>query len=161
MQNTKNSKEVQSTVTAQQLQEQFNIATRELFQEADSSDFRKTINDLLSGWISSDLTDLTNRLERGNIYDFFTMLSIHFEKTGLIHNENIKASFPLELYEEIFWTDLKTCKERFDEVIGAYIQSDLADDNATRSLTYYLHCVIKKYVTKIHKTKRKLSNLNT
>ena len=129
MQNTKNSKKVQGAETSEQLQEKFNIATRELFQEADSSDFRKTIDNLLTGWLSSDLTDLTNRLERGNIYNLFNTLSIHFEKTGLLNEANNKAPYPLELYKEILWTDLKTCKERFDEVLGAYIQSDLADDN--------------------------------
>ena len=161
MRQSKNSKEVQGTGTAQQLHEQFNIATRELFQEADSSCFRKTINNLLSGWLSSDLTDLTDRLERVNIYDFFSMLSTHFEKTGLISDANMKETFPIELYEEILWTDLKTCKERFNEVAVAYIQSDLADNNEARSLTYYLYRVIKKHVIKIHKTKRKLSELNT
>lgn len=162
MQNSKNSKEVPGTGIAQQkLQEQFNIATKELFNYSDYPEFRETINNLLTGWLSTDHIENTTKEERVNIYTFFSELLIHIDKTSLIYEKDNNSIFPLELYEKLLFIDFKTCKSIFEEVVDGFINSGLADNNQTRIVTYYVNNAIKEYVFELHKSKRKLSTLNT
>ena len=99
MQNeSQNSKEAQGVRTAQQLQEQFNIATLDLFSNFDYDDIKPSIDYLLLGWIGSDIFDQLNQPKRMATLDFFTRLLDYFEKAE--KEKNNQSEIKINLFTE-------------------------------------------------------------
>ena len=144
MQNTKNSKEVQCTGTAQeQMNEQFNIATKELHFAIDLDSIQTIYENLIYAWIGSQNCDLLNTNQRANIYFF------NRELLKLLR-ESASETKDINLFTEFFegWC-LKTAKNYFYEVYEGFLFSDESDDLNARQHGILLYREIKCYLEKI------------
>lgn len=145
MQNTKNSKEVQGTeLTKEQMNEQFNIATKELLLSIDLDFIQSTYEHLILAWIGSENLDSENRTQRSNIY--------YFNRNFLrILSEASNGTKDVNLFTEFIdgW-DLMSAKERIYEVYDGFLCSDESDDLTARLDGILLYKEINRYIEKIY-----------
>lgn len=154
MQNTKKSKEAQGVGTAQQMLQQFNIASTELHEIFSYEDAKESINALLSGWIGHEFIENTSSLERINTFDFFQELSNHLQEHSKCFQKKRDHVFLLEDYTFFLQRDRKKSNLYFEETIYCFLCSESADDLETRSnAVYHLKC-IREYVNKIFEIKK-------
>ncbi|WP_310560884.1 hypothetical protein [Flavobacterium sp.] len=148
MQKEKNSKEAQGVGTAQeQMNEQFNIATKELLLFIDLDFIQPTYEYLILAWIGSENLDSDTKTERSNIYYFNrTFLRFLSEASKGPENRNLFTEF-------IDGWDLNNAKERFYEVYDGFLCSDESDDLITRTNGIFLYKELNRYLEKIYEIK--------
>lgn len=158
MQNTKISKEVQGTGTAQeQLQQLCNVATKELLQIfLFKNGPKQSLQNVLLGWVGNEYIENTSQQERFDTFGFFLQLSNHLED---LDSKNVAYSdyeIPIETYSIFLQSDIKTTNGYFEEVMNSFLMSELANDIEIRSDVVYYIGLIQKYVNKIFKINREL-----
>lgn len=158
MQNTRNSKEVQGTGTAQeQLRQKCNVATKELLQIFTyKNGAKQSIQNVLLGWVGNEYIENTSQQERFDTLGFFLQLSNHLED---LDSKNLAYSdyeIPIETYSIFLQSDRKTTNAYFEEVMNSFLLSELANDKEIRSDVVYHIGLIQKYVNKIFKINREL-----
>ncbi|WP_310559460.1 hypothetical protein [Flavobacterium sp.] len=158
MQNSKISKEVQGTGTAQeQLQQKCNVATKELLEIFSYKNGAKpSIQNVLLGWVGNEPIENTLQQKRFDTFAFFLQLSNHLEE---MDSKNIAYSdyvIPIETYSIFLQSERKKTNLYFEEVMNSFLLSELANDKDIRSDAVYHIAYIQQYVNKIFKIKRKL-----
>ncbi len=158
MQNeSQNSKEAQGVGTAQQLQEQFNIATQNLLEQFGHKELKPCIDNLLLGWICSDYFELNDTSNRGAIFDFFTNALNYIQKLEIIKKTNENPEFHFAFYDEIMiskiFNDSKDLKKIFKQSLRYFLQSEISNDNDLRNDVTYKVKKIRKYFKKINRLK--------
>ncbi len=152
MQNSKNSKEVQGTATAQQ--EQFNIANNKLFSYFGYSNIKKQTNNLLLGLVRSENFYLCSDQSRVAIFDFFIKSSIFLERAEK-EFISLEKEVPFYLLNEIVNStiahDYKSVKKHFKETTNFFLDTDFANDKNLRSDVLYVVGKIEKYFKKVYK----------
>lgn len=158
MRNTKNSKEAQGVRTAQQLQEQFNIATLDLFSNFDYDDIKPSIDYLLLGWIGSDIFDQLNQPKRMATLDFFTRLLDYFEKAE--KEKNNQSEIKINLFTETinlnFNHQYKDVKKYLKETFSMFLHSSLSNEIDIRTDVVYRVEVLQEYLKKVYKITRQI-----
>lgn len=158
MQNSKNSKEVQGTGTAQeQLQQKCNVATKELLQIFTyKNGAKQSLQNLLLGWVGNEPIENTSQQERFDTFGFFLQLSNHLEDMDSKNVAHSDYEIPIETYSIFLQSDRKKTNGYFDNVINSFLLSELANDITIRSDAVYYIGLIQKYVNRIFKINQKM-----
>lgn len=159
MQNeSQNSKEVQGTRTAQQLHEQFNTATKDLFFQISYSDVKPSLQCVLLGWIANDFIENLPKEKRINIFKFYQKLCNHLEDFELLLNQTQNAIIPIENYNLFFEFNHKEAKKHFKTSLHFFLLTEYANDIDVRSDVVYHVSTVRKYVNIIYNIQNKLQN---
>lgn len=146
MRNTKNSKEVQGTRTAQeQMLIEFNLATKKLFFNFGYEFIKPTYELLIYSWIASDNLHLYNQRERANLY-FFNKEFLDF--LGKLTPDAKEVNLFLDFID---YFDYKTAEERLYEVYDSFLNNEESSDLTTRQDSIMLFKELTKYLKKIYK----------
>lgn len=153
MRNSNNSKEAQGVVTAQELQEQFNVATKEFLTWFSLTDLKKSVDELLIGWVGSDYFELKNSAKHAaKTLDFFSKLQ---EFLAIAEKEKNSKEVNVLLVSKIMNTrfdhNYKKSKKYFKYTLKYFLESENANDSTTRSNVLYHIALLKKYYKKISK----------
>lgn len=161
MQTEKRSKAVQGIeLTKEQMNEQFNIATKELFSWFSYDEIKPSIDNLLLGWIGSDLFELEKKPERVTTLDFFNKLLLYFQKIdseyiSIADSKEIKIEWFNEFLTSNFDHNYKDIKKYFKLTLRCFLEDDISDDNLLRNDVIYRVEFLQKYFKKIYKIKQK------
>lgn len=150
MRNTKNSKEAQGVGTAQELQEQFNIATQDLFFQFDINTIKENWELTITSWIGSDYFESYNGLQRSNIFSFNLELIKYFETISSILEKSENQQIDFLIFKPLFDArDYKSSREHLNEVFTTFLMSDESDDLLARQDAILLNKAIIKYLKKV------------
>lgn len=160
MQTERTSKKVQGTeLTKEQMNEQFNIATKELFSQFSYEDIKPSIDNLLLGWIGSDFFELRYSSKKGvEIFDFFNKLLIFVQKAELKYDlaekEEVSISWGYDFFNSTFDQNYKDVKKYFKLTLLYFLENEFSDDNLRRNDVLYKVESMQKYLKKIYKIKQ-------
>lgn len=159
MQNTKISKEVQGTGTAQeQLQQKCNVATKELLEIFTyKNGAKQSLENVLLGWVGNEPIGNTLQQKRFDTFDFFLKLSNHLEDMDSKNVAHSDYEIPIEAYSIFLQSDRKRINSYFEEVMNSFLWSELANNIIIRSDAVYHIALLQKYVNRICKLNRRYS----
>lgn len=163
MRQSKNSKEAQGVRTAQQLQEQFNIATLDLHQTFHYKELKPCIDNLLLGWICSDYFEMVDTSNKGTIFSFFTNTLDYFHKIELEAKTNEAPVCEFSFFHEVMnsknYGYCNDVKKTFNQTLRFYLQSTVSNDWDFRFDVTSKVKVLKKYFKKIERLKIQYQSL--
>ncbi|MBC7493781.1 MAG: hypothetical protein H7221_02150 [Flavobacterium sp.] len=145
MQNTKNSKEVQGTGTAQeQMLFEFNSATKELFTNFELDFIKPNYEVMIYGWIYSENCNASFPNERADIY-FFNRQFLEFLTEVSTGTSDVKTFINF-----VDGWDLESSIKRLFEVYDGYLHGEDADDKNIRINCIWLYDQLKIYFKTIY-----------
>ncbi|WP_395052211.1 hypothetical protein [Flavobacterium sp.] len=160
MRNTKNN-ETQCVLTAQELQEQFNIATHNLVDKFAYKDLKPCIDNLLLGWLTSDYFELRDTSNRGTIFEFFTNSLEYYKEIETHVRDNQNHVFTINFFNETMNCKSVTCykvaKKTFNQTLKYFLESTTSNDNEIRTDVLYKVDALKNYFKHIFKIKKHFS----
>lgn len=153
MTSEKTSKTAQGVMSAQELQTQFNIVTKDLFSEFGYENIKPDIDNLLLGWIDSDHFENLPKRYKVTGFDFFTKLLTFFQKAEVEHENNREISINLfiDTITANFEHNSKGVNKHFNRALLGFIESEIANCNNTRNDVFYRAKSLKKYFKKVYK----------
>lgn len=152
----KKSERVQSTeLTKEQINEQFNIATKQLFTWFSYDEIKPSIDNLLLGWIGSSYFELKES-NAVKIFDFFNKSTLFFRlaDNSINSTNEINIEFFNDIMHSNFEHDYKSVKKYFKHTLNFFLEENIADDNELRNDVLYKIKGLKKYCKTIYRLRQ-------